>query len=72
MEGWGATALFLNKEIKTNICKPRLSPRAERMCQIGKQGGDGGDCGKPERSSRLLKNVLLSNFGRPGNFSGRS
>lgn len=43
----------MNKDMKTNICKPRLSPRVERMCQVGKQWGDGGDCGKPREVKPL-------------------
>lgn len=37
----------LNKEVKTNLSKPRISLRSERMCAVGNQQGDGGDCGKP-------------------------
>ena len=39
----------LNKEIKTNLFKSIIWPRAERVCQVGKLWGAGGDCGKPRQ-----------------------
>lgn len=57
------------RDKKTNICKPILSPRAERMCQIGKQSGEVGLLwGTQKGQATCLNYGLLSRFGSPGNF----